>query len=252
MSLRPETNDLSDFEALALDYALGAGNRAERKAAEVRLASDPELRTAVERWQAVLAPLAADVADAAPPPAVWAAIAAEIDPPRRVLPAAAGGWWHNLGFWRLLAAGGPVLAALLVVLVVRPGGTDAPAQIAAMAPGPALVATLAGADGKPLIAAAYDPSSGEVRFAPVAANDAAGGGAATGKVPQLWVIEGKKPPRSLGVIDIAARASHVIPRAQLAGLKPGAVLAISIEPTGGSPTGQPTGPVIATGALSAA
>jgi phospholipid/cholesterol/gamma-HCH transport system permease protein len=31
----------------------------------------------------------------------------------------------------------------------------------------------------------------------------------------------------------------------------GVILAISIEPTGGSPTGAPTGPVIATGKLSA-
>jgi len=71
-------------------------------------------------------------------------------------------------------------------------------------------------------------------------------------VPELWVIEGKNPPRSLGVIDIAVGRSQTIPRDRLAGLKPGAILAISIEPTGGSPTGAPTGPVIATGKLSAA
>jgi anti-sigma-K factor RskA len=29
----------------------------------------------------------------------------------------------------------------------------------------------------------------------------------------------------------------------------GAVLAVSLEPTGGSPTGQPTGPVVAAGDL---
>jgi anti-sigma-K factor RskA len=32
-------------------------------------------------------------------------------------------------------------------------------------------------------------------------------------------------------------------------LAQGAVLAISVEPAGGSPTGQPTGPVVATGDL---
>jgi anti-sigma-K factor RskA len=56
----------------------------------------------------------------------------------------------------------------------------------------------------------------------------------------------------LGVIDISTGSSHSIPRDRLAGLRPGAVLAISIEPLGGSPTGAPTGPIIATGALSAA
>jgi anti-sigma-K factor RskA len=34
-----------------------------------------------------------------------------------------------------------------------------------------------------------------------------------------------------------------------AALRQGTVLAISVEPAGGSPTGQPTGPVIASGAL---
>ena len=140
-----------------------------------------------------------------------------------------------------------MLAAVAVALLVQPDSVT-PGAPAAVAAGPALVATLADANGKPLIAAAYDPASGQVRFAPVAgAADATGG-----KVPELWVIEGKNPPRSLGVIDISAGASHAIPRDRLAGLKPGAVLAISIEPSGGSPTGGPTGPVIATGTLSAA
>ncbi|WP_372916024.1 anti-sigma factor domain-containing protein, partial [Sandarakinorhabdus sp.] len=211
---------------------------------------DPEFRAAVERWQAVLAPLDDVTPGVAPPVAVWAAIAAEVQPqprptPQPAVPAAAGGWWNNLGLWRLLAASGPVLAALVAVLVVQPGGTDAPINVAT---GPELVATLADADGKPLIAAAYDPASGQVRFAPVAAGD----DTAAGKVPELWVIEGKNPPRSLGVIDIAAGRSQSIPRDRLAGLKAGAVLAISIEPVGGSPTGAPTGPVIATGKLSAA
>jgi hypothetical protein len=38
----------------------------------------------------------------------------------------------------------------------------------------------------------------------------------------------------------------------LARLGPTAALAVSVEPVGGSPTGQPTGPVIAKGAIGAA
>jgi anti-sigma-K factor RskA len=73
----------------------------------------------------------------------------------------------------------------------------------------------------------------------------------TGKSPELWVIEGDKAPRSLGVIDIRGPNAHAISSKQLAGLAPGSVLAISIEPKGGSPTGLPTGPVVATGKLTA-
>lgn len=241
---------LTELEALAMDHALGGGSRAERKAAELRLLSDAEFRAAVERWQLLLAPLDDATPGIAPPPSVWVGIAAEIEPqPRRAapLPVVSGGWWNSVGLWRGLAFAGPVLAAVAVAVLVQPGAV-APGVPAIVAGGPALVATLADADGKPLIAAAYDPASGQVRFAPVAGSDQAAGG----KVPELWVIEGKNPPRSLGVIDIAAGRSQMIPRDRLAGLKPGAVLAISIEPTGGSPTGAPTGPVIATGKLSAA
>lgn len=252
MSQQPQPSGLdglTELQALAMDHALGGGSRAERKAAELRLLSDPEFRAAVERWQTLLAPLDDVTPGVAPPPSVWAAIAAEVEPkPRRAaaLPAVAGGWWNNLGLWRGLAFAGPVLAAVAVAVLVQPGAV-APGVPAIVADGPALVATLADADGKPLIAAAFDPANGQVRFAPVAASDQS----AIGKVPELWVIEGKNPPLSLGVIDIAVGRSQTIPRDRLAGLKPGVILAISIEPTGGSPTGAPTGPVIATGKLSA-
>jgi anti-sigma-K factor RskA len=238
---------LTEDEALAMDFALGALGRAERKAAELRLVGDPEFRTRVERWQQQLAPLDEDTAPVAPPASLWAAIAAEtvsVAPRAVTAPAAARGWWHNLALWRGLGIGAPVAAAIAIATISAPPG--APDLAPAVADGPMLRATLAGSDGKPLLAAAYDPASGQVRFAPVAQNDAG-----AGKVPELWVIEGSNPPRSLGVIDISAGTAHSIPKGRLAGLKEGSILAISIEPVGGSPTGAPTGPVIATGALAA-
>jgi anti-sigma-K factor RskA len=244
---------LTEDEALAMDYALGALGRAERKAAELRLVGDPAFRARVEQWQALLSPLDEATAPAAPPASVWAAIAAETAmpvprPAAAPAPAAPRGWWHNLALWRGLGLGAPVAAALAVVMLA-PSDTlpDAVVDPVALASGPQLRATLAGADGKPLLAAAFDPASGQVRFAPVAQSEAG-----AGKVPELWVIEGSNPPRSLGIIDISAGSAHSIPRDRLAGVKQGAILAISIEPTGGSPTGTPTGPVIATGALTAA
>jgi anti-sigma-K factor RskA len=247
---------LTEAEALAMDYALGGMSRAERKAAEVRLASDAAFREAVARWQALLGPLDETIAPVTPPASLWQAIAADVLPgprPAETAPAARGaGWWHNLALWRAVGIGGPVLAAITVALLAMPPetGVVAPAAINA---GPELVATLADADGRPLLAAAYDPATSAVRFAPVAQGgaDQAGPNQAR-KVPELWVIEGQAAPKSLGVIDISAGSNHAIPRERLAGLKPGSILAISIEPVGGSRTGAPTGPIIATGALSAA
>ncbi len=241
---------MSADEALAMDYALGALDRAQHKAAALRVVGDPDFRARVEQWQSLLAPLDEATAPVSPPENLWAAIAAETATPvprptveTAPMVAPSRGWWHNLSLWRALGLGAPVAAALMVALLAAPQPAALPTAPAA---GPQLRATLAGSDGKPLLAAAFDPASGEVRFAPVAQSDAG-----AGKVPELWVIEGSNPPRSLGVIDIASGGAHSIPRDRLAGLKAGSILAISIEPVGGSPTGTPTGPVIATGALSA-
>ena len=63
------------------------------------------------------------------------------------------------------------------------------------------------------------------------------------------MIEGKNPPVSMGVVPVGATISVVVTPELRAKLAQGAVLAISLEPSGGSPTGQPTGPVVAAGDL---
>jgi anti-sigma-K factor RskA len=67
---------------------------------------------------------------------------------------------------------------------------------------------------------------------------------------ELWLIPtGDARPRSLGLIQPGQPIRLDIP-ADLAGrITPDATLAVSLEPPGGSPTGQPTGPVIANGKL---
>ena len=63
---------------------------------------------------------------------------------------------------------------------------------------------------------------------------------------ELWAIAPGAKPQSLGVIPADGRLA--LGRLPLA-LGAGTVLAVSIEPKTGSPTGQPTGPVVATGDL---
>lgn len=226
-------------ETLAMDFALGALGRAERRAAELRLRSDPAFRALVEGWQADLSPLDAETAHVAPPASVWAGITAEISPIKVATPVARPSLWNSLALWRGLALAGTAAAAIAIAQI-------GPAPQAPGAPPQLLVAALAGADGKPLLSAAYDPLRGSVVLTPATQRDDT-----AGKSPELWVIEGDRPPRSLGVIDIQGPNAHAISSKQLAGLAPGSVLAISIEPLGGSPTGLPTGPVVATGKLTA-
>ena len=63
------------------------------------------------------------------------------------------------------------------------------------------------------------------------------------------MIEGQNAPVSMGVIPVGSTARLTVDDAAKAKLTAGALLAISLEPTGGSTTGQPTGPVVAAGNL---
>ena len=231
-------DELSPDEMLAMDFALGALPRAEHRAVEQRMRSNPTFRALVEGWQLQLSPLDYETAPMTPPETVWRQIAAEILPISPVVTASSrSSLWNSLALWRGVALAGTAAAAIAVTQVGSPpAAPGAPPQM--------LVAALAGADGKPLLSAAYDPLRGAVVLTPATKRDD------TGKSPELWVIEGDKPPRSLGVIDIRDANAHAISSKRLAGLQAGSTLAISIEPLGGSPTGQPTGPIVATGKLS--
>jgi anti-sigma-K factor RskA len=60
---------------------------------------------------------------------------------------------------------------------------------------------------------------------------------------ELWAVEPGKAPESLGVIEEAS-FSHDLSQAP-----DNLVLAISLEPKGGSPTGVATGPIVFSGPL---
>ncbi|HLQ20108.1 MAG TPA: anti-sigma factor, partial [Tabrizicola sp.] len=69
--------------------------------------------------------------------------------------------------------------------------------------------------------------------------------AVAGQVHELWVIAPGAAPVSLGLLqDRPLTVTYPVPPA-------GFVLAVSIEPEGGSPTGAPTGPVILTAEIGA-
>ena len=66
---------------------------------------------------------------------------------------------------------------------------------------------------------------------------------------ELWVIPSDGSPRSLGVIAGAVETLVKLPAAVRAFIAADSVLAVSVEPVGGSPSGKPTGPVIYTGKI---
>lgn len=69
------------------------------------------------------------------------------------------------------------------------------------------------------------------------------------RVPELWLIPSGGKPLSLGVLPADGLAQIAIPPAFADQTRRDAIVAVSLEPPGGSPTGQPTGPVIGSGKL---
>jgi anti-sigma-K factor RskA len=237
----PEDGTPTADDALALDWALGALGSAECAAAEARRQADPAFARLCDQWAAELLPLADEVEGVAPSPGLWERIEAGISPPAPA-PAALPqrtAWWNSLGLWRGASA---ALAALaLALLLTRPPAAPVPAPAPPQAQ--LLAATLSAEGGAPLATAALDAGRSAVLVSPV------GGGDLQGRVPELWLIPADGRPRSLGVISLGGVQQVKLPPTLLKLVADGAVLAVSLEPAGGSPTGLPTGPVVATGKL---
>ena len=95
--------------------------------------------------------------------------------------------------------------------------------------------------GARLFVAAMDPVRHELLILPASVHTT------PGHSPELWLLPKGGAPIALGVVG--ADAPIRLPMAHAVGDAGRRTLAVSIEPLGGSPTGQPTGPVVATGYL---
>ena len=225
------------------EYVLGvldADTRAE--VAREMLASD-EAATAVALWQRRLIPLAEGISEVAPAPYVWARIphALQLDAPARAT--SRKGLWNNLPLWHWLGIGASAMAVALLVVVSlpRPALTPVEANAGYMA------ATIQQDNGSTGWTATMDLQHARmvvVPATPVAFEQ--------NRAPELWLIPAGGKPISVGMIARDKPTTLTLDPALLAQLGPTAALAVSVEPIGGSPTGQPTGAVIAKGAIGAA
>ena len=123
------------------------------------------------------------------------------------------------------------LAALIYVGAVIPPRTP-------------LVAQLRAEGGKTGFLAAVNSGGGTLTIVPAALLRGE-----EQKAMELWLIPPGDKPHSLGLIDPSRPITIKVPQDLLSRVNREAVLAVSLEPPGGSPTGQPTGPVIANGKL---
>jgi anti-sigma-K factor RskA len=219
------------LDQLAAQYALGTlrGRARDRFVKAAR--SDPVVAAAAHAWEARLGALAEAVPGVTPPPRVWTGIATRLG--LRNAGQAGLTWWQRLGFWRGFALAS--FAAALVLSIVQ---LLSPAVL----PAESLVIVLAGPDARPAMIATAARGESVLTLKPVA--DVRPG---PGRAFELWAVPESGAPQSLGVLPPVGIAKVTLRAPSGEALANVPMLAISLEPAGGSPTGQPTGPVLYTG-----
>lgn len=233
----PITPPPAGDDLLAAEFAIGLVDLAEARAAEARAARDPGFASAVAWWRDRLDTLG--TRPVAPPPGLWPAIATRLADNDDRAPARG-----EARPWRIATAAVSALAAgLLGVIVLRPAPVPPVAPVAPARPvSEPLVASLSGTRGD-AVAVAFDRDTRALVVTPTILKRGRGD-------VELWVIPaGATKPVAIGVIDANAPSRRTIAAAEASLLVEGATMAISLEPRGGSRTGAPTGPVVATGKI---
>jgi anti-sigma-K factor RskA len=230
------------IDRLAAEYVLGT-LRGRARARFARLISDDAaVRRTVGEWEERLMPMAAAVAERQPPQRLWRAIKARVD-----TPANKPRGWGSLDFWRnlSLAASGCAVALLVAFMIRPPEVLRVPmvVEVPSKQRQESYVATLTDKDGK-VVAVAYAARNSNELWVrrlnlPAGSNQA----------HELWALPAQPggAPRSLGLIPADEKGNIRLVAAADQSLRDVPALAISLEPEGGSKTGLPTGPVLASG-----
>jgi anti-sigma-K factor RskA len=213
-------------DILAAEYALGLLDEAEAQAVQVRARTDGPLSLRIAWWRDQLAPLAGEVETPAPA-GIWRKIEAQL--PGNDNSATLMQRWRTAAL-----AAMSIAAALMLYIGTRP----APIALVPAAP---MMAALSGDKGM-VVAVSYDATSGRIMVAPTLLDPGKGDA-------ELWVIPEGGKPLSMGVVNAKLTEDHVVPAAKRPQIAPGATFAITQEIKGGSPTGQPAGPIVASGKI---
>jgi anti-sigma-K factor RskA len=222
---RPELLD-----RLAAEYVLGLLRYRARARFERLCAELPAALTAQQRWEERLLPLSLALAPVTPDAARWPQIERAIAAmnggsavPRAAARSAARRWWPAA-----LAASLIGVALLVGRLTYWSEPTWQP------------IAVLAPANAAPLwrLERSADGAQINIRaLGPIALSAA--------QSYELWILpSGGGNPVSLGLMPRQGTLERRLTPAQRALLAAARQVAVSLEPAGGSPTGQPTGPVV--------
>lgn len=224
-----DSND--DLQQLAGEYVLGTLSLSRRREVERRLLQEPSLRMAVDAWEQRLLPLTALAEPQQPPAGLWPRIERSLPMPPRVRPA--GGWhawWNNLNFWRWATMAGVACSTLLAVAL-------ATRQLLPEQAPRFMVVLVAPQDKAPgwIVQAG---NRNQLSLIPLA-----GGSVPDQKALQFWTKgQGWNGPVSLGIVKPGQTQQIGLDR--LPPLQADQLFEITLEPSKGSPTGKPSGPIL--------
>jgi anti-sigma-K factor RskA len=211
------------------EYVIGALDGAERLAFEARIATDAELAAMVSRLRDQMQALDDTAIGEELNPRVWSAIEARLgqqDSARVTHPASrAPRPWMAVAASVVIAAGLGFTAGTL---------SQPEAQ-------PVVIAVLVdeGSTVPGAIVEAFSDNS--VRIVPLEAFEVP-----DGRILQVWTLpSAEMGPVSLGTFDNPRNIR--LPAISLPTPQPGQLYEITLEPAPGSPTGRPTGPILAKG-----
>lgn len=231
MSDEQRNRDGDERGALIAEYVLGLLGPDEHARVERMIESDASLAAERDFWSSRFSALDGGFAEANPPANLLRKIETRLfgaDQPTS--------FWDNLLLWRGIAGGALAVAIAAVgfnLVQQTPDVTTLTTQ---------LVAALESEGSDVRFLALYD-GTGEVRLTALSGEE----------VPdhdlELWAIQGGNNPISMGVIPVNARSTVELSEQIRQGWGEGSVLAITLEPKGGSPNGEPTGPVVAQGEI---
>ena len=215
-------------QKLASEYVLGTLKGGARRRFEGWLYNDADLRNITAEWRQRLEPMAEFTTPVAPPKRVWQ----QIEQRLYLTQAQHGGrslWRDSLSFWRSLGLASSAIAALLVIVMsTQLMSTPQISHVATLMDEKSQTALLLTADSR------HDTL--EVRMvgnAPVP----------TDKELELWAVPKSGKPRSLGLL--ADKGSVTLALSSRAIGNDVALLAVTLEPRGGSPDPNgPTGPIL--------
>lgn len=221
-----------DLDMLAAEFVLGTLPVEDRQRVQRLRTTHPELDAQILQWESRLSALNDEIEPVDPAPGLFARIERSIDQLEQASSQ------HNevvrlrqqVSRWRLSTAAASIAAMLLIaVMMLEPTPTES-----------LYVAVFQHNDEQPAFLLTVDLARKQLNIQPVTARPAGN------QSYQLWIKDDElgPTPRSVGVlnehfeVDPAALANYD------AELLRRATFGISLEPRGGSPTGQPTGPAL--------